>query len=62
MSAPSAEADSITVVWTVDDVWSVRPELTLEQAQEVLKQVKEEHEAPIGPHWRLIERAVWELD
>jgi len=42
---------AIAIVWQVDDVLSVRPDLTEEQALEVLKAVESGHDAGIGISW-----------
>lgn len=41
----------IAIVWSVEDVQSVRPDLTDEQAFEVLEQVKHKHDATLGVTW-----------
>lgn len=45
----------ITITWSTEDVLSVRPKLTEEQANEVLMQVKRRHDASIGINWAVIE-------
>lgn len=46
--------DSISVSWHVDDVLSVRSDLTKEQAREVLQDLKHAHDANIGINWDTI--------
>jgi hypothetical protein len=43
--------DHIALVWSVEDVLSVAPELTAEQAREVLYHVKRNHDADRGVNW-----------
>ncbi len=45
---------SISIVWSVEDVLSVRPDLTEEQAWEVLKSIKNHHDATIGINWDVL--------
>ncbi|MEZ6129162.1 MAG: hypothetical protein R3C59_10810 [Planctomycetaceae bacterium] len=46
--------DSISLVWTIDDVLAVRPDLTAEQARVALRQLKRTHDATIGVNWDVI--------
>ena len=48
---------TITVSWHIDDVKEVRPELTDEQARDVLGRVEKCHDANIGINWDVL-RAV----
>jgi hypothetical protein len=41
----------IALIWSVEDVQEVRPDLTDEQAWEVLHQVKRKHDAALGVSW-----------
>jgi hypothetical protein len=45
----------IALVWCIEDVQDVRPDLTNEQAWEVLRQVKHNHDADIGVNWYTLE-------
>lgn len=45
----------IAVTWCIEDVQDVRPDLTNEQAWEVLWQVKRKHDADIGVNWYTLE-------
>jgi hypothetical protein len=45
---------SIAIVWHIDDVLQVRPELSREQAFEVLKQAKRYHDANVGINWEVL--------
>ena len=46
---------AIANVWMVEDVQSVRPDLTEEQAREVLGKVEKYHDATIGISWETIQ-------
>ncbi len=45
---------SIAIVWHIDDVLQVRPDLSREQAFQVLKQAKDNHDANIGINWDVL--------
>jgi hypothetical protein len=45
---------SIAIVWHIDDVLGVRPDLSREQAFEVLKQAKRYHDANVGINWEVL--------
>lgn len=45
----------IAIFWGIDDVKSVRPELTDDQCMEVLQQCDGKHDANIGITWDVIE-------
>ena len=45
---------SIAIVWHIDDVLGVRPDLSREQAFEVLKQAKRHHDANVGINWEVL--------
>lgn len=47
--------DSIAIVWTIKDVHGVRPDLSDEQAYQVLQEVKASHDAEFGVNWYAIE-------
>jgi hypothetical protein len=47
--------DHIALVWTTDDVLSVRPELSRDQAREVLRAVEHDHDATVGVTWTTLE-------
>lgn len=47
-----AEAEGFAVlIWTPEDVLSVRPDLLEEQAQQVLGAVERHHDATLGVTW-----------
>jgi len=52
---PLGDPDEITVKWHVDDVLSVRPDLTKEQAREVLYEIDHNHDACVGINWDVID-------
>lgn len=52
---------AMAIVWQIDDVLSIRPDLTEEQAGEVLGRVEDIHDASIGISWGTIEIAADDL-
>lgn len=53
--------DCIAFGWCVADVKTVRPDLTKEQAGEVLRKVAREHDATLGVTWETLDNAAREL-
>jgi hypothetical protein len=53
--AELAKRREIAVVWAVEDVQSVRPDLGDGQAWEVLQRAKRFHDASIGINWEVLE-------
>jgi hypothetical protein len=51
----------VAVIWSVEDVQSIRSDLTDEQCWEVLKQCKRRHDCEIGMNWMSIEFIADEL-
>ena len=51
----------IAAIWGIDDVKAVRPELTDQQAWEVLKLVDRRHDAEVGINWVALQCAAEEL-
>ena len=45
----------INITWSIEDVLEVRPDLTDEQAMEVLEQVENNHDADVGVSWETLE-------
>lgn len=45
----------ITITWSVEDVLEVQPDLTEEQAMEVLEIVGKNHDAEVGICWDTLE-------
>lgn len=50
-----AERKQIADVWGTGDVQSVRPDLTDDQAWEVLQKVERNHDANFGINWEVLE-------
>ena len=53
--------DTIDIVWTIDDVLEVRPDLTHAQASKVLQATKLRHDATIGVNWDVLKFHAQEL-
>ena len=51
------EMTEISITWSIDDVLSVRPNLSKEQASSVLMHLKKHHDATVGINWDVIEAA-----
>lgn len=49
-----AERNQIAVIWSIEDVQEVRPDLTADQAWEVLKSVDCQHDANYGVTWNTL--------
>jgi hypothetical protein len=56
-----ADRKQIALIWSIEDVQTVRPDLTDEQAWEVLQQVKNDHDATLGVTWDTLEWAAKDL-
>ena len=54
-------AGEIAIVWSVEDVLEIRPDLSREQAAEVLEHVSQDHDAGIGINWQTLEYVADEL-
>ena len=52
--ADGIKDDWITIEWHVDDVLEQRPDLTTEQAREVLHALRRYHDADLGINWEVI--------
>jgi len=48
------EQKSINITWHIEDVLEIRPDLTKEQAYEVLCEVEDNHDADYGVTWNSI--------
>lgn len=48
-------SDEISIIWTIEDVLYIRPDLEEYQAREVLQEIKSNHDASIGVNWSVIE-------
>ena len=49
------QGDWISIRWHIDDILSMRPDLTDDQARQVLSYLKRGHDANIGINWDVIE-------
>lgn len=49
------DADSIAIIWQIDDVEMQRPDLNAEQCREVLERLERRHDANIGISWDVID-------
>lgn len=49
------------IVWSVEDVLEVRPDLAVEQAIQVLRLVDKHHDASIGVNWETLESLASDL-
>ena len=45
----------VAVIWSIEDVQAVRPELTDDQAWEILKRCYDKHDCEVGFTWQYIE-------
>ncbi len=45
----------IAIIWNVDDVLEIRPDLTEDQAWDVLQAVEDDHDANVGICWNVLE-------
>jgi hypothetical protein len=45
----------IAIFWHIEDIQSVRSDLTNEQASDVLENLKDNHDANSGINWKIIE-------
>ena len=52
---PLGDPDEISIVWSTEDVLSVRPDLNKEEAREVLYELDHSHDATIGINWEVID-------
>jgi len=50
-------AESIAIIWQIDDVQMQRPDLDAEQCREVLASIRRHHDANIGINWDVIDCA-----
>jgi hypothetical protein len=46
-----AERRQIAVIWGIEDMQMIRPDLTEDQCWEVLQQAERRHDAEIGINW-----------
>lgn len=52
---PLEDPDEISIVWSTEDVLSVRPDLNKEEARKVLYELDHSHDATIGINWEVID-------
>jgi hypothetical protein len=50
-----AERGEIAILWSIEDVKTVRPDLTEVQAWQVLTQAERRHDADVGISWHTLE-------
>ncbi len=50
-----AERKQIAIIWSIEDVQQVRPDLTDDQAWQVLLEVDRRHDAEHGINWQSLE-------
>lgn len=50
-----AKRKQIAVIWSIEDVQQVRPDLTGDQAWQVLEEVDRRHDAELGINWQTLE-------
>jgi hypothetical protein len=50
-----ANTGRVAILWDIDDVKSVRPDLTDDQCMEVLDRCDNKHDANFGINWLVIE-------
>jgi hypothetical protein len=51
----------VAIIWSVEDVQSVRPDLHDDQAWEVLQRCRHVHDCEVGFNWLLIESVADDL-
>ena len=52
--APDDMHDCIIILWHIDDVREIRPDLTGDQCREVLRQCEDRHDCEIGINWDVL--------
>lgn len=52
---------AMAIVWQIDDVLSIRPDLTEEQAGEVICRVEQCHDASLGVTWDTLDEVAGDL-
>jgi hypothetical protein len=50
-----ATVGKVAAIWCIEDVQGIRPDLTDEQASEVLEEVGRKHDAEYGINWTTLE-------
>jgi len=47
----------IAIIWSIEDVQSIRPDLSDDQSMEVLRTAEDKHDASLGISWDTLE--IW---
>ena len=55
MSKRHDNPDEITISWHISDVQEVRPDLSDDEARQVLQRAKDQHDANIGVNWYVLQ-------
>jgi len=50
-----AKVGRIAVIWSIEDIKDIRPDLSDEQAWDVLEEVERKHDAEYGINWDTLE-------
>jgi hypothetical protein len=50
-----AKRRQVAVIWSIDDVQAVRPDLDVDQSWKVLQRCRRVHDCEVGFNWLLIE-------
>ena len=53
--AQLAQRKQVAAIWSIEDVQQVRPDLTDDQAWQVLLAVERQHDAELGINWQTLE-------
>lgn len=56
-----ATRKQIAIIFSIDDVHDVRPDLTDDQAWHLLQEVERHHDAEFGVNWELLEHVALRL-
>jgi hypothetical protein len=51
----------VAVIWGVDDVQAIRPDLDRDQAWQVLQEARDRHDGELGFNWLLLETVAGNL-
>jgi hypothetical protein len=51
----------VAILWSIEDVQTIRPDLDADQCWEVLQQAEQEHDANCGITWESLETIAWNL-
>lgn len=53
----TTHSDHIAIIWHIDDVRYIRPDLSDEACREVLEFAERKHDADLGINWMVLETA-----